>query len=80
MSYDIPSQFEPQIQKIAQAQHISTDEALNQVIQAGLERFVSQAGSPPADYASLFGSVKGAGAHGSKEAVDEYVEELRSEW
>lgn len=32
------------------------------------------------DYGSFFGSVKGPGSHGSPEAVDSYVRELRDEW
>ena len=31
-------------------------------------------------YASFFGSVEGPGAHGSREAVDQYIAELRNEW
>jgi len=31
-------------------------------------------------YASFFGAAKGPGAHGSPEAVDRYIEDLRNEW
>ena len=80
MSYDIPPRYEPQIQEIARAQHISKQEALDRVIQAGLERIVSLPPQPYVSNASLFGSVSGPGAHGSKEAVDRYIAELRNEW
>jgi hypothetical protein len=80
MSYDVPIRYEPQIQQIALAQHISTAEALERVIQAGIEQFVQQVERPPEPYSKLFGSVTGKGAHGSKEAVDRYIQELRSEW
>ena len=81
ISFDIPQRWEPQIEQIAQAQHISTDEALDRVIEAGVEKFqLSSAVEPRVSYASLYGSVKGPGAHGSREAVDRYLAELRSEW
>ena len=88
MSYVIPERYEPQIQEFAQAQHISTDEAFDRIVRAGLERFVPIAANPidretaPArSFASFFGVAKGRpGAHGSREAVDRYIEELRNEW
>jgi hypothetical protein len=42
MRFDIPVYIEPQVQRFAAAQQISHDEALVQLIQAGLERM-----SPP---------------------------------
>jgi hypothetical protein len=85
MSLEIPHRYEPQIQQIAEAQHISSHEALDRVLQAGLEKLTPPA--PPSEkgkersYASFFGSIKGTpGAHGSKEAVDLYISELRNEW
>ena len=36
MSFDIPQYFEPQIEKYAQALHISHDEAVIRLIQTGL--------------------------------------------
>jgi hypothetical protein len=38
MGYAIPHQYEPQIQQIAQSQHITTAEAVDRVVRAGLER------------------------------------------
>ena len=46
MSFDIPLYIEPQIQRFAAAQHISKEEALLQLIQAGLERLVPASVSP----------------------------------
>lgn len=80
MALVIPDSWERQIQEIAQAQHISTDEALNRIIAAGVERFSPPSVQPQVSYAALFGSVKGPGAHGSREAVDRYLAELRIEW
>jgi hypothetical protein len=40
MALDIPPPYEPQIELVAQAQHITKDEALDRVLDAGLERFI----------------------------------------
>ncbi len=81
MSLNIPSAWEPQIQVIADAQQISTEKAFDRIIQAGVKRFQTPTtGKPRVAYASLFGSVTGPGAHGSTEAVDRYIAQLRSEW
>lgn len=80
MGLDIPHRYEPQIREVAEAQHITPDEALDLILRAGLERLSPTPTPAPKSYASLFGTVKGAGAHGSQEAVDRYVEELRTEW
>lgn len=80
MALDIPHYWELQIEEIAQAQQITTDEAINRIIAAGVERFTPPTVQPRVSYASLFGSVKGPGAHGSKEAVDRFLAELRNEW
>lgn len=80
MALDVPQRWESQIQEIAQAQHITTDEALDRILAAGVERLMPHVEEPRVSYASLFGSVKGPGAHGSREAVDRYLAELRNEW
>ena len=80
MALDILHRWEPQIEQVARAQNITTDEALDRVIEAGLERLIPPAAQPPVSYASLFGAAKGPGTHGSREAVDCYLAELRNEW
>jgi hypothetical protein len=87
MGLSIPHHFENQIQEVAADQHISTDEALDRIIRAGLERLGPKSSLPAGErgtersYASFFGVAKGRpGVHGSREAVDRYIEELRSEW
>jgi hypothetical protein len=80
MSLNIPRQYESQIKEIASAQHISTDEALDRVIQAGLQRFVPPSKSPRVSYASLFGAATGPGTYKAREEVDRYISELRAEW
>ncbi len=80
MGLDIPHRWEREIEEVARIQKISQREAIDRIIQAGLERFVLSPESPSASNASLFGSIKGPGAHGSKEAVDQYLAELRAEW
>ncbi len=88
MTFDIPQQYEPTIQEFALTQHISTEEALDRIIQAGLERYVPTDRTPvdsdlprARSYASFFGVAIGRpGAHGSREAVDRYIAELRNEW
>ena len=79
MALDVPHRWESQIEEIAQAQHITTDEALNRVIAAGVERLTPSGTEARVSFSSLYGSVKGPGAHGSREAVDRYLAELRSE-
>jgi hypothetical protein len=82
MSYEIPHHYEPQIEQIAQEQHISHAEALDRILRAGIERFQpipATAKSPPQrSYASFFGAVKNG--YGSPEAVDRAIEEMRNEW
>lgn len=78
MGLNIPHRYEPQIQEVANAQHITTDEALDRILQAGLERFVPPAIQPRVSYASLFGAAKGG--YGSREAVDRAIAEMRDEW
>ena len=78
MALHIPHRYEPQIEQVAQAQHITTDEALDRILQAGLERFAPAAAEPPVSYASLFGAAKDG--YGSREAVDRAIAEMRNEW
>lgn len=80
MSLAVPHQWESEIEQIAQEQHITMSEALDRIIQAGLQRLISSPEQPVVSNAGLFGSVNGPGAHGSKEAIDRYLAELRSEW
>ena len=78
MHFEIPREFEPKIQQVADSEHISEQEALDRIIRAGLELFVSKAQHPPASYASLFGAAKSG--YGSREAIDRAIAEMRSEW
>jgi len=85
MQYDIPQEYEPQIQKVARAQHITESEVLERIFKAGLEQFAATPSGKDTtrsrSYASFFGVAKGRpGAHGSREAVDRYIAELRDEW
>jgi len=48
MALDIPPPYEPQIELVAQAQHITKDEALDRVLDAGLERFIPKPAATPA--------------------------------
>ena len=80
MSFDIPRQYEPKIRQFAQSQHITTDEALNRIIQAGLERVTAPVESPRVSYVALFGAANGPGTRKSREEVDRYIAELRNEW
>ena len=52
MSFDIPARIEPSIQEFAHSQHITTDEAVVRLIEAGLKasqpvRTVKAKGSSP---------------------------------
>lgn len=46
MSFDVPVHIESQIQRVADAEHISHDEALVRIIEAGLERMLPTSVSP----------------------------------
>ena len=81
MALNIPSRYESRIEQIALAHHISKGEVLDRVLEAGLERFATMSERPHRSYASFFGIAKGRpGSHNSPEAVDAYIEDLRSEW
>lgn len=81
MSLTISPRHEPRIALVAQAQHISTDEAIDRILDAGLDVLVPQTNQPRRSYESFFGVAKGRpGAHGSPEAADRYIEELRNAW
>jgi hypothetical protein len=78
MSLAIPQHYEPQIEQIALSQHITTGEALDRIIRAGLERLAAPPSQPRTSYASLFGAAKEG--YGSREAVDRAIAEMRNEW
>ena len=81
MALNIPASYQPKIELVAEAQHISTDEALGRILDAGLERLTPTSVKPRRSYVSFFGVAKGRpGAHGSPEAADRYIAELRNEW
>jgi hypothetical protein len=46
VNYNIPEQYEPQIQEVARAQHISERELLDRIFKAGLEQFAPMSVSP----------------------------------
>jgi len=82
MSYAVSPEFDSQIEEIAQANHISPDEALDRIVRAGLTQMSPALNEPPParTYASFYGVLAGRpGAHGSKEAVQRYLAELREE-
>jgi hypothetical protein len=84
MHYNIPQHIEPQIQEVAQAQHISENEVLDRIFKAGWEQFAgtlpNKETAPRRPYASFFGAAKGPGTHQTREEVDRYIAELRNEW
>ena len=63
MSFDIPQYIEPSIEQYANAQHITHDEAIIRLIQAGLERALPPAS--PRDILGAFSSPE------DSEAMDE---------
>jgi len=73
------------IQMIVAQRHITPEQVLEQIVDDGLKAALQSAtpvpdAMPRRSYASFFGAVKGPGAHGSPEAVDRYIEEMRNEW
>ncbi len=83
MALDTPQRYQSKIELVAQAQQITPNEALDRVLDAGLERLIPAKvvlaeDQPRVSYASLFGSVKNG--YGSREAVDRAIAEMRNEW
>jgi|GEM_PF-1363859 len=83
------------VHQLAAAEHITPEEAAAHLLiegaayhskktpadePVGLEKAMARIRAEHPTYASFFGSVKGPGAHGSKEAADRYIDELRNEW
>jgi len=92
MSYDIrlsipeDSQRGQLIASLAARQHITPEEVLTKIVDEVLKTTLQneptgEAEAPKRSYASFFGVAKGRpGAHGSPEAADRYIEELRNAW
>jgi len=84
------------VQQLAEAEHITPEQAAAQLLieganhhgkkipmedPVGMEEAMARVRAEHRTYASFFGAVKGRpGAHGSPEAVDRYIAELRNEW
>lgn len=75
------------IQSLVSEQNLTPEEALMRIVGDGLggtsEDKLAAEGktSSRRSYASFFGVAKGRpGTHGSPEAADRYIEELRNEW
>lgn len=86
MTFDIPlhipdnSREAQVIEAIMNRDHVSPEEAIRAALR-GISIETGPATAPRRSYASFFGVLKGRpGAHGSKEAIDRYIEELRNEW
>lgn len=78
MGLDIPRRYETQIEQLAQSQRISTSEALDRVLQAGLER-VGSSNMP--DYLAIVEQAsQSAHRFKTREEADRYLSELRAEW
>lgn len=80
MGLDIPRQYERQILQVAEEQRISSVEAVNLILQAGLDRLTAGYIEVPVSYVSLSGAAQGPGVHKTREEVDRYLAELRDEW
>ena len=79
MSFDLPPNIEPQVQEYAKAQHLSENDALIRLVQAGLmaQKVHFGNGKKP-HYSAMFGAVKKG--YGSKDAIDNAISELRDAW
>ena len=56
MSFEVPSSIESQVRRVAVANHISSDEALLQIIEAGLKRMLPSNEVSPRDILGAFSS------------------------
>jgi len=80
MALAIPPQYYADIEKVARGQHISTDEAVERVVQAGLEQLSHTELPARTSFASLFGAATGPGTRRSPKEVDRDIAEMRTEW
>jgi len=76
---ELPDELVQRFRAEAERLHVTTEELIATHIQQG--ESAKELIPPPGYYASLWGAAAGgAGAHGSVEAVDHYVRELRKDW
>jgi hypothetical protein len=74
------------IQALIEENHATPQEVLERLVDEGLKANIGDQPTevdvlPKRSYASFWGVGKGRpGAHGSREAVDRYISELRDEW
>lgn len=75
---DLPDELVARLRAEAETQHTTVEQILAQHIAANPP---TQTEAPRLSAASFWGVGAGrAGAHGSVEAVDAYIRELRNEW
>jgi len=78
ITLQIPDEIALQLEARAAERHITVEQFAAQQLMALVPQ--GNAGSPRS-YAAYFGIAKGQpGVFGSKEAIDRYVDEMRSEW
>lgn len=83
------------VRQLAEAEHITPEQAAARLLiegasrrenavrakdPIGMDEAMARVRAEHRTYASFFGSVTGPGAHGSPEAIDRYIAELRNEW
>ena len=70
------------IQSLVDENHSTPQEVLERLVDEGLRATTGELATPPRrSFASFWGVGRGRpGAHGSREAVDRYIAELRDEW
>ncbi|MGV3617198.1 MAG: hypothetical protein ACO1SV_17870 [Fimbriimonas sp.] len=84
VSIDLPDDIESTVKAFAASAHLSTEDAILRLIEAGLKHesrvIAGEESNPRPSYASMFGAAKTGEAYRSPEAVDRYIAELRNEW
>ena len=79
MSFDLPSNIEPQVLEYAKSQHLSENDALVRLVQAGLLAQKRDFGNEKKPlYGAMFGAVKKG--YGSQDSIDNAISELRDAW
>lgn len=81
LSIDVDSPEGQGLRAVMERDRVTAEEAVRSLLRAASDRNAPKASGGAASYASFFGTAaEGPGSHGSPEAVDAYIAELRDSW